>query len=371
MRLIQPYPIHTSSLVVPENQRVACHWPVRFVKYRYPHHAAPSGHDRLCDFVNSPTVKLPKSIYWLGETILRPLGMLEARLGGKYEYSRYDFTMELATALDLFQHRDSVYHFIYAEKSFNLLERLAGVRGNRFIGTVHHPPEQQVQLLRNHNHFRVFTYLITMDERSVPFWKSVTGKENVSWIPYGVDTGFFVPLPIVSESTKKRILFAGSHLRDFDSLAKVVERTIKIAPQIQFDLIGSSPVIQMLAEHFEQVYQHVRISDLQYRELLQQADVLFLPLLMSTVCTAVLEAFACGTPVITTRGGIESYLNLGCAIAVEVGDVDRMVDALVGQISGADHNHLSREIARNTAEQFSWTKIAAKHVEFYQSLFSN
>lgn len=367
MKLIQPYPQHDSNLTVQHEIRIRCPVPVRFVKYRYPHHAAPSGYDRICDYINAPTVRLSKPIYWLGETLLRPFGIWQARKGGNYEYSRYDFTMEVAVLVDFYHHKKCLYHFVYAEKSFHLMQYLAGRRGHRFIGTVHHPIGQQSLLFRNHDHFRAFDHLITMDLLTIPFWEKVTGKKNVTWIPHGVDTDFFYPIKDMPPCGQPRIVFSGSHERDFDALIQVIESVLSKVPETRFDLIGNNQILNRCAYRYPQVIQHVRLSDESYRDILQKAQVLFLPLKQSTTCNVVLESLACGTPVITTKGGIESYLNPNCAILVEVGNVKGMTDVLLGQIYNPNKWPMSRYAARKTAELFSWKKIAQQHVDLYNS----
>jgi glycosyltransferase involved in cell wall biosynthesis len=67
-----------------------------------------------------------------------------------------------------------------------------------------------------------------------------------------------------------------------------------------------------------------RVGDGEYLRLLQQSDLLVLPLRQSTTCTAVLESLACGLPVVTDKGGIEDYLAPDCSVALSVGDAGGM-----------------------------------------------
>lgn len=365
MRVIQPYPHNDSPLPVVKAAKIPCPMPVRFVKYRYKHHAAPSGYDRVCDFIDAPIVPLPKQIYWLGETLLRPFALWNSKLGGKWEYSRYDYTMELAVIWDFFRQRSCIYHFIYSEKSFHLLERFTGKRGHRFIGTVHHPPEDQDRLFRTHDHFRVFDHLIAMDKTSVKYWEQITGKKNVTWIPHGVDTNFFRPSDTEPEPSPSRIIFAGHHDRDFETLREVLKTTMLKIPNVRIDLVGDHPVLCDLATQFPQVCQHKNLSDSSYRDLLQKSHILLLPLVNSTVSNVVLEALACGTPVVTNKGGINDYLDESCSATCHVGDVSSMAQAIVAQLSGSSTKTLSRAAARKTACRFSWQSVAQRHVELY------
>ena len=75
-------PIYDSALVVPPERRVECSLPVTFIKFRYAHHASPSGYSRICDYVDTPKVELSSSMYWLGETLFRPFCRLSATRSG-------------------------------------------------------------------------------------------------------------------------------------------------------------------------------------------------------------------------------------------------------------------------------------------------
>lgn len=337
-----------------------------FVKYRFLHHAAPSGYSRLCDYLDAPRVELSNLIHLLGETLLRPFCLYQAKRGGKYEYSRYDCSLELQLLLDaVLRERSRIYHFIYCEKSFHLCEyfhRSMSERGHRLVGTVHHMPEQQSWLFKSHKHFKLFDALITMDERSIDYWRGVTGRDNVFWVPNGVDTNYFTPNP--AEKTSRRVLFAGTHERDFETLATTVTLLSK-DHDFHFDLIGNSAALKALEREFENVTLYSRLSDEQYRQVLQNASLLLLPLHSSTFCNVVLESMACGLPVVTTQGGIEAYLDDACALTSPAGDavgLVRQVREMAGKLPSAS------AVARHRAEMFSWSEVARKHLDFYSTL---
>lgn len=366
MKLIQPKPNYDSDSVVPAERKVPCPWPVTFIKFRYSHHAGPSGYSRITDYTATPKVELGNTIYWAGETVLRPLCLYTAKNCGKFEYSRYDGTMEIQFLWNaLRKETNRIYHFIYGEKSFHFTERYAEKikrRGHRLIGTVHHMPEQQEWLFKTHDHFRCYDRLITMDQASIAYWESITGRQNVHWVPNGVDTWFFKP-PQERGNGPFRILFAGTHERDFETLAATIERLP--GPDYQFDVVGKSAEALALGEKHQHVNNHKWLTDEQYRVLMQQSHLLLLPLHSSTFCNVVLECMACGLPVVTTHGGIEAYLNSECAVVVPVGDADALtqgVRTLRNRLADAS------VAARTRAEEFSWAAVSQRHVDFYASV---
>jgi glycosyltransferase involved in cell wall biosynthesis len=372
MKLIQPKPNYDSPFPPPDEQKVDVSVPTTILKYRFPHHAGPSGYSRICDYLKTPTVKLSDAFYWLGETVLRPYCLYTSKHSGKFEYSRYDCIMEMQFLYDaLYRERGRVYHFIYCEKSVHLTARYAErlkKRGHILVGTVHHMPEQQEWLFKSQDHFRCFDHLITMDQKSIRYWEGVTQKSNVRWIPNGVDDLFFQPpseqTKDHSASDKPRILFAGFHERDFETLDAAITK-LSLQGEFQFDLVGKSDKVLAIGSKHKNIQIHKRLSDHEYRELMQKCSLLLLPLHSSTFCNVVLESMACGLPVVTTSGGIEVYLNSEFAHVSKVGDAESLAGGVRELCSRLPQ---ASAAARRQAEKFSWREVAQKHANFYESL---
>lgn len=366
MKLVQPKPIHTSSILVPEASRIRCQSPVYFVRYRYPHHAAPSGYDRLCDYIGE-TIDLQDPLYWAGELWMRPYCLAQAHFGGHYEYSRYDCVMEMATIKHYREHSDSIYHFIYAEKSYKLMARFAGQNRNLIVGSVHHPPEHMQILFKTMDHFRTFDHLLVMTEDQIPFWQAVTGRENVHFLPHGVDTTHFSPAVPKNLQNSTNCIFIGKHERDFFGLEQIIDQVTRTYPFVRFDLISGNAFCGALASKYPNVHWHSRVSDVDYLTLLKNADIMTLPLLRSTACNAVLEALACGIPVITNLGGIDSYLTSDCSVRVPTGDYTAFVSAIFRWIEDDNSRQKAGNAARQHALSLSWEAVAKQLSSFYEN----
>ena len=101
------------------------------------------------------------------------------------------------------------------------------------------------------------------------------------------------------------------------------------------------------------------------------AYVYVLPSLLEGFPATILEAMACGTPVIATKvGGVsEAIVNHVNGILIDPGSIDQLCDALEYILSDSNYrNKLSsaaREIIKN---KFSWNNIAEQYRNLYMTL---
>lgn len=366
IKLIQPYPDHSCPIPVPAEDRVRVSVPVYFIRYRYPHHALCSGYDRLCDYIGE-TIPLSRTLYWLGESVLRMPALFAAKWGGHFEYSRYDYVMEREAIRQFLRHRCSIYHHVYAEKTFRMMARFAGRNGNKIVGTVHHPPEHNAWLFRSLDHFRQLDKIIVLSKSQLAYWQNQVGAEKVTFVPHAVDTAYFMPAE-QREDRPPRCLFVGIHERDFDILPEVVSRVTSAKRKTEFVMISRHARCGEISARNARAHWLPWVSETEYRHLLQQSDLLVLPLKRATTNNTVLEALACGVPVLTSRGGIEDYLDSQCSRCFEVGDAISMSQAALHLLENEPERLLMAQAARTRADEFSWKVTAWKMAKVYESL---
>src|SRR5207302_1249221 len=116
-------------------------------------------------------------------------------------------------------------------------------------------------------------------------------------------------------------LFVGSWLRDVDTMAEVV-RALAPRREIAFQLVSTDERLTRLA-NLPGVTLRSGLTDEELLDAYRAADLLALPLLDSTANNTLLEALACGLPIVTSAvGGVSDYVDHRCAEVVGVGDVD-------------------------------------------------
>ncbi len=104
-------------------------------------------------------------------------------------------------------------------------------------------------------------------------------------------------------------------------------------------------------------------------EIYNLAEVLLLPSFCEGFGLPILEAQACGTPVITSN--VSSMLEVAgdSAILVNPNETDEIMNAIKSLEDKSIKNKLVENGLRNT-EKFSWKKVAQETFSVYQNIFS-
>jgi glycosyltransferase involved in cell wall biosynthesis len=259
-------------------------------------------------------------------------------------------------------------HVLYAENHLQFFTRWRRAPRNWLV-TLHLPPSQwsrQQQDQLGHVQSALVLY-----QRDIAFFEQFIGTGRVRFVHHGVDTDFFRPAARPETSS---LLFAGTYLRNPLMLARVIERLHERRPSLRFDLLV--PLHGRTQTGFEPLQQHPAVtwhaglSDEQLRDLYQRSQLLLLPMNESGANTAVVEALACGLPIVTTDvGGIRDYGG-GTIFPIVPNDDDDAMIALVERYLANPvwRNEVGRAGRHFAETTLAWPLIAARHLEAYQEL---
>jgi glycosyltransferase involved in cell wall biosynthesis len=157
-------------------------------------------------------------------------------------------------------------------------------------------------------------------------------------------------------------------LRDFEVAHRVID-------QCRQDGIGAEfwVVIPEVGKHYFTGCTNARIisnmSEVELIRLYQSSDALFLPLIHSTANNAILEALACGLPVVSTRiGGVPDYVDETCGWLVPPADFESAYECVRSIVRNRDSAWQKRVPARLRAEIFSWEGVTATLRDAYARL---
>jgi colanic acid/amylovoran biosynthesis glycosyltransferase len=198
-----------------------------------------------------------------------------------------------------------------------------------------------------------------------------------------VDPDFFCPArpPKIKASTF-RIIAVGSliWLKGYEYALLAVRRLRDRGVPVQFHIIGNGAERSRLLytivdlELQGQVHLLGRLSAAEVRSQLQQADVFLLASLCEGISNAVLEAMACGLPVVTTDcGGVREAVTDGVeGFVVPGGDPEAMAAALAQLAFDREKRQKMRERGRaRIIEHFTLERQVQDFIKMYQISLSN
>jgi alpha-maltose-1-phosphate synthase len=182
--------------------------------------------------------------------------------------------------------------------------------------------------------------------------------KTIALVPYGVDSEFWKAPDETPRNGPIRFIYAGQlSLRKGTPDLLQAWRKADLC-DAELDLVG----LWALSEHRHKALPHgVRHSPpcgpVELRAHYQAADVLVLPSYFEGFGLVILEAMACGLPVIASRATAgPDVISANCGRVVDVGDIDALVENLKWFSEHRGDLPTMGRAARARAEQFSWRR---------------
>jgi len=215
-------------------------------------------------------------------------------------------------------------------------------------------------------------------------------RERIQFIKNGVDTERFAPggapaadVPFAEDDivigTVARVQDVKNHRGLIDAFAqlraRLVRKDAELAQRVKLAIVGDGPLLPAVVEQVETLGLENAIwlpgarSDI--GALLQTFDVFALPSLAEGTPVSMLEAMACGLPVVASNvGGIPEVIADGAqGLLVPVGDVDALERAMARYVADpalrARHGKAARA---RVEERFSMRAMVAAYGGLYDSL---
>ena len=189
--------------------------------------------------------------------------------------------------------------------------------------------------------------------------------------PLGVDPAWFVaaaPSPEVRRRLQlpsHYLLFVGTAQprKGLDVLLEAHTAAVAAPPLVLAGAAGWGPEVR--AGDARRVLRTGYLSEVDLRRVVAGATALVLPSRDEGFGLPLLEALACGIPVITTDAPALVEVAGGQATHVPVGDVDALADAL-STVDDADHDPGTAAARRAHASEFTWRSCAESTVDAYR-----
>jgi len=107
---------------------------------------------------------------------------------------------------------------------------------------------------------------------------------------------------------------------------------------------------------------------LEMAELIKGAELFVFPALYEGFGLSLLEAMACGIPVVAANAGALPEVADGNVLLVDPYDVEKMSQAMAEALNNSGLRNQLRQGALRRAEQFSWDKAARQYLNLFKEL---
>lgn len=349
--------------------RIPVNCKINLITMRMANHASASGYDRLVEFLDTGVIH-PVSQWTFAKRLFGRTFKFLINRSGSVWYHRDSFINELFAASQWVRKSGQIFHFLYGENSHRYLGVLKSMgRRNFIVCTYHTPPEMFCQVVHNRQQIRRLDAIIVVSTVQSDFFSELVGPERVFYIPHGIDVEYFKPMADYNKHTDVvRALFVGSMLRDFETLAETAHLLNSWVKDFRVSIV-TSPKHHHFFQGIDNIELYSGISDEKLLHLYQTSDIFLLPLLDCTANNSMLEAMACGLPIVSTDlPGVRDYVNNACALLAPKCNPK----ALAEHILYLKENEVVRQKmaleSRKHSLDFRWQKVASKTTKVYQRI---
>jgi glycosyltransferase involved in cell wall biosynthesis len=268
----------------------------------------------------------------------------------------------------------AVGHLLYGEAHLPFWKDAPEAVRRRSVLTLHQPSSQWLDRDKLEA-LAACPRAIVLWQRDLDWFRERLTHGTVDFVPHGADVDFFSPAEKAADPNgPRRLLYAGVHLRNTAMLGRMVRQLSRRHENLLFDLLvpehrRADPALVGLRDH-PGVRWHAGLSDLQLRDLYRAAHLLLLPMNDSGANTAVIEALACGLPIVTTDvGGIRDYGGGTVFPVIENNDDEGMLAMIENYLARPDLREEAARRARAFAEaELAWPLIARRHAAIYRKV---
>lgn len=346
---------------------------VLHVLKRWQHVSASGGYEQLAAVVGAEVIqrRLRRNFIHrvkgrLWRTFSHPKSYL---LDYRYE----DWLVERQVLRSSQQNPPDLVHVLYGDEELDLLLRRRQLLPCPLVATFHLPPHRVWERFEKAQKHLLggIDLAIVVARNQLKSYGDWLGADRVIYVPHGIDTNRFSPGERLLGRECVRLITAGNHMRDWKAIDEIIAQCEARKLKVRFDVVTSEHHLANSA-NLPNVHLHSRIPEEDLIRLYSEADVLLLPVRDATANNSILEALACGTPVISTMvGGIPDYVDKTCGWLFEKAEVLGIVELIDEICKDPEIASSRRPAARSKALTFSWERVAAKMRVVYEAVASH
>lgn len=193
-------------------------------------------------------------------------------------------------------------------------------------------------------------------------------------VPNIVDTAVFTPGDAPSVRREPQLLFVGllDEVKDVAGLLRAFATVREHHPGARLDVVGDGPrraAYEALTAELgldDAVRFHGRLPRTAIAPLMRAADALLLPSVTETFGIVVIEALACGLPVVATRvGALPELVDADAGVLVDPGDPQALAAGIESLLAGLD-GYDRAALAARTRARYGVAAVAGRWREVYR-----
>ena len=218
--------------------------------------------------------------------------------------------------------------------------------------------------------------IITITNQTKNLYVKTFDERNISVIPFGVDTEVFKPARLAEQREECEILYAGSlyPLKGVHDLIRGIANVRKHGLKANLTVVGEGQQKEALTtltrvlgiEEYVKFEGFVPYSNMP--QYYRRSDIFCFPTLGEPFGKAIIEAMACGKPVIATNAGgpAEIIRDKVDGILVPPSNPEAIAQQITRLIEDKNERRRLGERARETAvNRFSWSEKWPKNIINY------
>jgi len=219
--------------------------------------------------------------------------------------------------------------------------------------------------------------LITKCKTEKEMIKAINKKLEIKTIYNGVDTTKFKPSKEKNSSQSLKLICSARLIKRKGqyTLIDAVSNLKKEGVKIHVDLVGEGDEKEAYIKYAKEkeVAKQIMFSGYVPRKDMpkkyQEADIFVLPSYNEGMSNALLEAMACGLPVIVTDvGGTEELVDENIGFVFKAGDSDTLTKIIKNEFQNKEKIDKLGQNSRKKAEQFNWRKIAEEYSKLFKTI---
>jgi glycosyltransferase involved in cell wall biosynthesis len=156
-------------------------------------------------------------------------------------------------------------------------------------------------------------------------------------------------------------VFVGHYLRDFETFRRAVRELVTRQPDVRVVVVTRPSFVRQF-EGLPGTEIRIEPGDEELRLLYRRSSALLLPLEDAVANNTILEAMACGLPVVTTDvGAVRDYVAPEAGVVVPPGDAAALARAAADLLADRDRAARASAAARRAAvERFDLRAVASR-----------